>query len=67
MPDLGPVRAHDGLVLVAVGRLNAQKGFDVLLTAPADLPEVRLADRRLRRGGRRAGGPCRSAGAWAAG
>lgn len=44
VPDLGPVRStpHEGIVLVAVGRLNAQKGFDVLLTALVDLPVVRL-------------------------
>ncbi len=35
VPDLGPVEPvpHEGVVLVAVGRLNAQKGFDVLLQA----------------------------------
>jgi glycosyltransferase involved in cell wall biosynthesis len=42
VPDLGPVRrvTHDGVALVAVGRLNAQKGFDVLLSALAELPDV---------------------------
>lgn len=41
VPDLGLVErvAHDGVALVAVGRLNAQKAFDVLLTALAQLPE----------------------------
>ncbi len=47
VPDLGPVEpvSHEGVVLVAVGRLNAQKGFDVLLQALRQLhhPEgVRL-------------------------
>ncbi len=44
VPDLGPVEPthHDGIVLVAVGRLNAQKGFDILLQALRRLAGVRL-------------------------
>lgn len=44
VPDLGPVEPlpHDGVVLVAVGRLNAQKGFDVLLEALQRLTGARL-------------------------
>lgn len=44
VPDLGPIEPtpHDGVVLVAVGRLNAQKGFDVLLQALQRLDGVRL-------------------------
>jgi len=44
VPDRGPVvrRPHDGVVLAAVGRLDAQKGFDVLLDALPAVPDVRL-------------------------
>ncbi|MDQ4131531.1 MAG: glycosyltransferase [Actinomycetota bacterium] len=44
VPDLGPVEppCHEGVALVAVGRLNAQKGFDILLQALQLLAGVRL-------------------------
>lgn len=44
VPDLGPLTPvpHDGVVLGAVGRLDAQKAFDVLLDALALLPGLRL-------------------------
>lgn len=44
VPDRGPVTrvAHEGCVLVGVGRLDPQKAFDVLLEALAGLRGVRL-------------------------
>ena len=41
--DLEPLpRASDGPVLGALGRLDFQKGFDVMLRALVDVPEARL-------------------------
>lgn len=38
----GPVPRPDGFVVVGVGRLHEQKGYDVLLRAAADLTDVQV-------------------------